>query len=266
MERFSAVKDGKSYMPEGCIFIKLVGGKTVSVDFNSSLTVEKLKLSITECEGIPIDEQYFVYRGKRLDDQKTLVQQKVSKNATVFLMMCLQGGGFYVLAGSFLATRFDSDYSGVSDDGKTFKRGGYIYNRPFGWKRFALNVKGKYGSDQWLGEDGIREGSSPGEWPVTYHGTSEAAAKSIAEYGYDNGKCKPSGAYGKGHYSSPKISVAEGYAAVFTYCGEKYKMVVQNRCNTAGTKIVNNDIWVTWNSTNTRPYGICVKKCQRKTY
>ena len=65
--------------------------------------------------------------------------------------------------------------------GRTFTRGGLPYIRPVGCQRIALKVLGKYGrSNKWLSDKGV-----PGEFPVSYHGTTNLAAVAIARSGYD---------------------------------------------------------------------------------
>lgn len=56
-----------------------------------------------------------------------------------------------VLNSNLLDPAYDFDFSTLTDDGKEYKRGDYIYNRPYGWKRIALKVKGKYEDNVWLG-------------------------------------------------------------------------------------------------------------------
>ena len=86
-------------------------------------------------------------------------------------------------------------------------RGDELYERPKGWYRMALKVKGKYpDGDTWLGTKGWRRHSVPGEWPVSYHGTSLDGAKGIIRSHY---KAGDRSAYGRGIYSTPDIHVAE---------------------------------------------------------
>ena len=56
-------------------------------------------------------------------------------------------------------------------------RGGYEYHWPYGWKRYAIKVLGRFENDNWLGEKGLWFDSSEGEWPVSYHGTGECKWK-----------------------------------------------------------------------------------------
>ena len=78
----------------------------------------------------------------------------------------------------------------VVDAGSKCVHGGKLYQRPYLWKKIALNVIGKFGDDDWLGVQGIRQSSSSKEWPVSYHGTEENSGKCIADEYYKLSKCK----------------------------------------------------------------------------
>ncbi|CAG8751125.1 10290_t:CDS:2, partial [Gigaspora rosea] len=129
--------------------------------------------------------------------------------------------------------------------------------KPCGWKRFALKVSGKYdnGNNRWLGTDA-------NAWPVSYHGTNKNNSKSIAEEGFLLSKGKRF-AYGHGIYS---ISVAKLYASQFTFEGNNFLVVLQNRVNFKDlqkipkytTKI--GEYWISKKDEDVRPYGICIKK------
>ncbi|CAI2163135.1 591_t:CDS:2 [Funneliformis geosporum] len=187
------------------------------------------------------------------------IQEMLGYNITQMRLELAGGFDFYVIKEDFLDRKYDYDFTNMKDEGITFIRGNILYDRPYGWKRIALNVSGKYGSDdKWLG----CVGNSSDEWPVSYHGTNKDFADSIADKGYLLSKGKRF-AYGKGIYSSPKIEVAEDpYAVEFDHSGAKYKIVFQNRVNPAGLVKHNHVIWVTPDEKNIRPYGLCIKKLQ----
>ena len=109
------------------------------------------------------------------------------------------------------------------------------------------------------------EGSTVGEWPVSYHGTKKDAAEKIAAAGFDLGKGKRF-KYGKGVYSTPDPSEAERYAVDFKWEGKSFKVMLQNRVNMEDTKVVPNgnhsgsEYFVTAEEENIRPYGILVKE------
>ena len=147
-------------------------------------------------------------------------------------------------------------------------RGGFEYKRPYGWNRIAIKVLGKYSDDVWLGSDGIRTNQSPGEWPVSYHGTNMTNAKVIVNEGY---KAGPRDKFGKGIYSSPSLEMVDMmYAQEFTHEGEKYKIALQNRVNPdqsnghlkiipASQTGVGADYWLSPERCDVRPYGILIR-------
>lgn len=123
----------------------------------------------------------------------------------------------------FLDPVFNFDFTNIEDRCE-FKRGGELYKRPCGWNRVALKVLGKYsGTDEWLGCS-----SRPGEWPVSYHGTSKEGAVGIITMGIHSGDRD---LYGRGVYSTPSMRVAEIFATKFHSNGKEYKLVLQNRIN-----------------------------------
>ena len=158
---------------------------------------------------------------------------------------------FYIQS-EYLNLNWNSDLTNTRDDGTMHIKAGYPYYRPYGWKKIAKKVLGKYQDDNWLCHD------IKGEWAVTYSGTNCGVFNNIAAEGYRVG---PRGAFGKGVYSSPSIEVAALYSMEFSYEGEIYKGVFQNRVNPDGVQIVNDGIyWLCPDPVNIRPYALCVKK------
>ncbi|KAK5855332.1 hypothetical protein PBY51_005439 [Eleginops maclovinus] len=77
---------------------------------------------------------------------------------------------FLVDEKEFFDPQYDCDFTHLSDSAECM-RGDEPYERPKGWYRMALKVKGKYpDGDAWLGTDGWRSHSVDEEWPVSYHG------------------------------------------------------------------------------------------------
>ncbi|XP_031551800.1 uncharacterized protein LOC116289052 [Actinia tenebrosa] len=124
----------------------------------------------------------------------------------------------YYVPDSAYDPQYDYDFTDYKGDDTNCTRGDYPYKRPAGWNRKAVKVIGKYEDDVWLGQQGWRDESSPGEWPVSYYGTKIENVPSIVAGGYDTNKCVRK-AYGPGIYSTPDINVAEGYATNFNYKG-----------------------------------------------
>jgi len=166
-------------------------------------------------EGISAARQRLVFNSNVLNDDDTISGKGIPPSGMCFLIIL---GGHdatskFVLDPSELAPNYDYDFTNKVDDGRTYKRGDFVYHRPYRWKRFALNVRGRpeYGGDDtWLGPNGIRTGTTAGEWPVSYHGTYVGHVPGIVDEGYEIG---PRDAHGPGVYSSPSITmVGERYA------------------------------------------------------
>ncbi|XP_011408813.1 PREDICTED: uncharacterized protein LOC105315766 [Amphimedon queenslandica] len=175
-----------------------------------------------------------------------------------------------VLAEDLLDPDFDYDFRNEPNVGRVYERGGYVYNRPYGWSRLALKTKGKYPPDDaWLGILANRTESSNEEWPVSYHGTKREGAMAIAAEGYDEDKLDREN-FGRGFYSTPDVEVAADFAPRFDHTdGKRYEAIIQNRVNlnSGHSEIIpvektrhGAEYYLTYSSDDLRPYGICIRE------
>ncbi|KAA0711969.1 hypothetical protein E1301_Tti021801 [Triplophysa tibetana] len=184
----------------------------------------------------------------------------------------------FVIPEEFFDPKYDFDFThkSKSKSDSACKRGDESYMRPYGWKRFALKVGDKYPDGKtWLGTGGWRNKSSPGEWPVSYHGTDLKGAEGITKTNYQAGTREK---YGRGIYSTPNIKVADDYANEKRFRsktnGKTYKVIMQNRIHPdKRIKTTRTDYWLVpipdgasaekekeIVESSIRPYGILLKE------
>ena len=232
-----------SFSPEDVfhVHVKSITGTITTVQVTGAFTVSDLKAAVEIGTNILRRDQQLMFDGKRLEDNHTISELGITPCATIFLIVRTRGGGPDLqLDPAELDPRYNYDFTNQSDDGKTYMRGGKPYKRPYGWKRFAIKVLNVYESNTWLGPSGMRTEEAPGEWPVSYHGTSLASAKAIM--GMDDkmeSRQKFEDVGGKAVYSSPSLDMVErNYAKEFEHKGNYYKVVLQNRVNPAPGHLV----------------------------
>jgi len=232
------------------------------------MTVHCVKQMIAEKEIVPSKCQKLLVAGEELKDNRSLKRSDITCDS-VLSLNALQTPIIQINKSS-LAPSFDYDFTNLKDDGKVYIRGDEVYHRPYGWRRYALNVKGQFEDDIWLGLDGIRTDFSKGEWPVSFHGTSKLNAESIAEVGFKLARGTRN-YYGKGIYTTTDIKVAEQFATQFEFQGKTYLVVLQNRVNPATLRKVrtssadaNGAYWLNDSESDVRPYGILIREWKRK--
>ena len=74
------------------VYIRSLTGRSIDIEITHQMSIEEMKRIIQEKEGIPIDQQRFIFAGKQLDDTTIAGMYNITKEANINLVLRLRGG------------------------------------------------------------------------------------------------------------------------------------------------------------------------------
>ena len=89
------------------VYIRSLTGCSIEYQISQQMSVEELKMKIQEKEGIPIDQQRFIFAGKNLDDSQILGNYNITRESTISLVLRLRGGMHHITSTGILRNDFD---------------------------------------------------------------------------------------------------------------------------------------------------------------
>jgi len=74
------------------VYIQSLTGRSIDILTTQQMSIEEMKMKIREKDGIPIEQQRFIFAGKQLEDSMLVGMYNITKEANINLVLRLRGG------------------------------------------------------------------------------------------------------------------------------------------------------------------------------
>jgi len=132
------------FFDPGQMFIQIIDGKTITINCKLNDTIQIVKTKIQEIEGILPKRQRLIFNGIQLEDGNKLCDYYGMRYESKLQLAFHDRDVISYFSSDSLDPQWNYDFTNVSDNGATHMRGGILYKRPCGWRRFALKVVNRY--------------------------------------------------------------------------------------------------------------------------
>jgi ubiquitin/uncharacterized membrane protein YgcG len=95
----NAFSGGSNSFWNGQIFVKTPTGETITLQVLSSESIASVKAKIQDKEGIPPDQHLLMFHARKLEDNKTLSDYNIQKEAALYLIRRLTAAMYHLTSG-----------------------------------------------------------------------------------------------------------------------------------------------------------------------